>query len=225
MLLVLIKTSVWFVRIYLQNDINWGEILSSNSGPTVVGSHTGPVRALASCRGRICSASDDGFILVWPPRPAVRDEEPDPPRRLGGGAGSVWALASWGGWLISGGVDSILRVRRRRARAGARSGFSSPSPRQWASSKSDSRAGGSESVSPPLAGRLVAAAWVQDRSTRIRSRRFQVRDPGVLAAPASQPFCAPRPVRPGGRAESWADPAAQRRRQRQKQQCTVHCSP
>jgi hypothetical protein len=121
-MLVLIKTSVWFVRIYLQNDINWGEILSSNSGPTVVGSHTGPVRALASCRGRICSASDDGFILVWPPRPAVRDEEPDPPRRLGGGAGSVWALASWGGWLISGGVDSILRVRRRRARAGVRSG-------------------------------------------------------------------------------------------------------
>jgi hypothetical protein len=100
-----------------QSDVDWSSVLlSAHLEPIRIGSHNRFVRAVAVWRGRICSAADDGLIHIWGRvaatgvAPCAVGEELVPEKTLDGQAGEVWALISWNGWLISAGVDSIVRV-------------------------------------------------------------------------------------------------------------------
>ena len=113
--------------------MDWSSVLlSAQLEPTRIGSHKSFVREVAVWRGRICSASDDGLIHIWgraaysgcelhtaggnvgsvhqqvEPEKSLDSQVPE--KTLDGQAGAVWALISWNGWLVSAGVDSLVRV-------------------------------------------------------------------------------------------------------------------
>ncbi len=107
---------------WLTQFVDWTSLLQcAHLEPTRIGSHDNFVRAVAVWRGHICSASDDGLIHIWG-RDSVGmiaggdadsvHQQLLPERTLDSQSGSVWALISWNGWLISAGVDSLVRVSR-----------------------------------------------------------------------------------------------------------------
>ena len=201
-----------------QNNVNWRAVLSAGSDPTEVGKHSGVVRALACCHGRICSASDDGFIHVWP-----RDldkEEPAAPSaeavvRLGGDGKALWALTSWGGWLISGGEGKLIRVRpaptRSRAKRGTRRhscGAPSHTRRRDASTRLGGPAG-AESHCPIGCAPARNNAVVSVRRARAPQRPAPIRPSarGTEAGTAHPIAPAPHPADTGrhdGRCGMWA---------------------
>ena len=90
-----------------KREVEWGRYCEGGGGRRLQG-HSGKVRALAECDGRMCSESEDGSIRVWgldtleEERVLLRPDEAD--------GGSVYALAAWEGQLISGRKSGRVRT-------------------------------------------------------------------------------------------------------------------
>ena len=78
-------------------DVKWSLYSEAGDGRTLK-RHSGIVRALAQCEGRMCSGSADGSIAVY----SLATLEEERVMRIGGCMGSVHALAVWEGQLIGG---------------------------------------------------------------------------------------------------------------------------
>ena len=87
--------------------VDWGRYFEGGVGRRLQG-HSGDVRALAECEGRMCSGSWDGSIRVW--RMDTLEEERVLRDECDTGDEVVFALAVWEGQLLSGDGSGRVRV-------------------------------------------------------------------------------------------------------------------
>jgi hypothetical protein len=92
-------------RVWRSPGTNWPRYM--NGGEQRRNDHAEDVLAVAECKERMCSGSEDGSIVVWHIKGAMDWAQRLAPR---GKKDPVWSLSVWEGVLISGHQSGMLKV-------------------------------------------------------------------------------------------------------------------
>ena len=93
----------------VRRGVSWGQYLVGG-GRRMVAGHSKEVGALIACRGRVCSGSDDGTVVVWNPTTMERERTLSDVSAVAESGCEVWSLAAWEGWVLSGSAGGNIRV-------------------------------------------------------------------------------------------------------------------